>query len=271
MDRTRLALCFLAALSIGVLALAGVGAFPGAASAPGGSATPTASDTGETAKRVQALREKLAQSVNLSQGIDPNTPLKDALEFLSQEQGVPIHIDRAAFKAEGLADPENHPVGLPKTEGQAFRLVLQRVLAEMTPPTSFLVQYDRLVIVPRSLTRPVDWTAELRHVVPTVDVEFDSRPLEKALREIGHLSGINVVLDAKIGEKAKTPLSVSLARTPVDTAVLLLADMADLTVLALDSVLYVTTREHAQVLQEELEQRGLSDRLTTRSAHFAAP
>ncbi len=223
---------------------------------------PQAEKKDDATRAALVVREKLSRPCNLPKGVDPNTPLKDAMEFLSELYDVPIHIDRTAFKADNVQDAEQFPVRMSKTTATPLRVVLQRLLGNIDPPATYLVQQERIVIVPQKVANPTHWTAEMRHLVPTVDVDLDRRPLDLALREISLQTGINIVLDAKAGEKAKTTVSATLARTAVDTAVILLADMADLTVVPLDTVLYVTTREHADLLREELEKRETKERLT---------
>jgi hypothetical protein len=56
------------------------------------------------------------------------------------------------------------------------------------------------------------------------------------------------VIDSRTEEKAKTRVTATFHSVPVDTAVLILADMADLRAVALDNVLYVTTKENAEQL-----------------------
>jgi type II secretory pathway component HofQ len=86
-----------------------------------------------------------------------------------------------------------------------------------------------------------------------VDANFDRRPLAEALHELADQSGINVVLDARAGEKARTEVTATLSHVPVDTAVQVLADMADLKSMAIDNVIYVTSKANAKTLQRELE------------------
>ncbi len=63
------------------------------------------------------------------------------------------------------------------------------------------------------------------------------------------------MLDARVGEAAKVPVSAELTNVPLDTAVRLLADMAGLKSVQIDNVVYVTTPANAAVLQKEQEQK----------------
>jgi type II secretory pathway component HofQ len=84
---------------------------------------------------------------------------------------------------------------------------------------------------------------------------FDDVTLAKALRQLADASGYNLVVDVRVADKAKTKVSARLANVPVDTAVRVLADMADLGVVRLDNLFYVTNRENAAQIRAEEERR----------------
>src|SRR5262249_23641567 len=54
----------------------------------------------EIRRRTIALAKKLEQPIDLEKGIDKDTPLKDALEFLSDRYDLTILIDTEAFKQD---------------------------------------------------------------------------------------------------------------------------------------------------------------------------
>jgi hypothetical protein len=86
-----------------------------------------------------------------------------------------------------------------------------------------------------------------------VTITFEKCPLERALSELAAATGINVVLDARIPEeKSQKEVGAVLTEVPVDAATRVLANMADLTVVPIDNILYVTTRDNATVFQAEL-------------------
>jgi hypothetical protein len=81
---------------------------------------------------------------------------------------------------------------------------------------------------------------------------FVQMPLDEALHELSELSGISVVLDPRVGDKSKTVVT---ARFPAETNVAqmarVLADMADLKAMRVDSIMYVTTRANPTTFPEE--------------------
>jgi hypothetical protein len=74
---------------------------------------------------------------------------------------------------------------------------------------------------------------------------LEQRPLEQALKTLATRTGFTVVLDVRAGEKGKTPVTAAFKNVPLDTAVRLLADMADLRSVLIDNTLYVTSPENA--------------------------
>jgi type II secretory pathway component HofQ len=86
---------------------------------------------------------------------------------------------------------------------------------------------------------------EGRPLLPLVHVSAEAKPLEKVLQEVAKQSGYNVVLDPRSADKGATPIKANLNNVPVDNAVRLLADMADLKMVQMGNILYVTTAENA--------------------------
>src|SRR5262249_9215543 len=77
----------------------------------------------------------------------------------------------------------------------------------------------------------------------TVCATFVKRPLGEALQELSDLTGISVVVDARVEDKLKLPVTATLKeKTNLMAAVRFLADMADLKVVAVENALYVTSK-----------------------------
>jgi hypothetical protein len=206
--------------------------------------------------RARQMRAKLAATVNLDKGIDQNTPLRDAMEFLQDRYDVTIIIQPGIWRGDESAKHslENAKVQLPRIMGVSLGTVLQMLTSQIE--TAYLVRSEFIEIVPAERAWPECWTTIDRQHVPTARVEFKRRPLDEALREVAELTGINIVLDSRVDEKARQmPVSTHLQEVPLDTAVSLLANMAGLQSLALDNVLYVTTPANAKALQSERPQR----------------
>jgi hypothetical protein len=201
------------------------------------------------------LRQKLDQPITLDKGIEANTPFQDALEFLSDRYQLTILIDQQAFRTEEKPKSIAHEhVGLPKMVGVSLGTVLGKLAAQVGG--TYLVHPEYVEITSLKGSRPAEWISSDRDLAPKVNATFDQRRLDRALRQLSSLSGISVILDGRVAEKAaQTPVTAALVQAPVDSAVQLLADMADLKSVAMDNMLYVTTKANAEALQLEQDRR----------------
>jgi RNA polymerase sigma factor (sigma-70 family) len=84
----------------------------------------------EDAKIVE-IRNKMAQRINLEFGIDSNTPLKDALEFLADRHNFKFVVDTGSFEAIGVQKVEEQPVQLPPMKNVKIRSVLKMLLEQI--------------------------------------------------------------------------------------------------------------------------------------------
>jgi hypothetical protein len=223
---------------------------------------PTEEEKDDAHMSVTRLRAKLNKPINLEHGIDANTPLKHALEFLSDRYEITILVDEAGFpsvdvveggKSTKLTIVEEH-VRLPKMTGVSLDTVLRLLLSQLH--ATYLVRRDCLEVVPMDKSWAEGWTADARHLASVVSADFQNERLPKALQSLADQTGINVLVDAKIGDKANQVLvTAALSNVPVDTAVRLLADMGDFKAVTIDNVLYVTSKGNAAILLKEQEKR----------------
>ena len=88
-----------------------------------------------------------------------------------------------------------------------------------------------------------------------INAYINKQPLSTALVEISETTGFTIVLDGRVGEEGKKEITASFERVPLETAVKVLADMADLKPVTVDNVIYVTTKENAKdwMTEKELE------------------
>jgi hypothetical protein len=201
------------------------------------------------------LLARVRQPITLDKGVDPNTPLKDALEFLADKFEVPILIDAMAFRDMGIQELETAPVRLPIVRNISMAKVLRKLLGQVL--ATYTVHDGYLGVVPLPTVPGADGTLQVdRSVLPSVYAIFEKRPLNEALQELSDLTDITVVLDTnRAAEKVKAPVTATFKNVGVDTAVRLLADMAELQMVRMDNVLYVTTAENAARVQPAREER----------------
>jgi RNA polymerase sigma factor (sigma-70 family) len=194
---------------------------------------------------VQRIRDTLAKPVSLENGIPVNTTLREAMECLSSNYDVPILFDTQAFKDKGIDVVEDTPVKLSKMIGIRLETILRLLLDQVNG--TYLIRTGYIEVVPCERAQPEYWR-KVRSLAPRVNVNFTERALDGALRELADQSGISVVIDTRARERATTNVTAALNSVPIDTAVLILAEMADLRLVVLDNVLFVTTKENAEQL-----------------------
>lgn len=226
-------------------------------------AEPALKPKAEAPKRGKDLRAALAKRINLEKGIDPNTPLKDALDFLAEETGVNIIIDSQAYAAIGVQKPEEQPVSLPRMRNIRLSHVLRLLLGQIKGDTyagAILVRpdyvevtsaYDALsAVAGKDASQLFDPEKGPPRVLSIVYTDFDKQPLSEALAELADATGVSIVIDPRVGDKSKAAVTGTFNNVFVDTAVNLLADMADLKAVQKDAVFYVTTKENAKTFEE---------------------
>jgi hypothetical protein len=186
--------------------------------------------------------------------------LKDALEFLADRYDVPVIVDFKAFEEIGVQQVEEQPVQLPKMVGVSLATVLRLLLSQLKGDEhhgTYAIQDDHLLITTTlHASNAETWTADSGAPAPTIDVDCVQKPLQDALQEIRDLSRMNILVDARVADKARKPVTATLAKVPADTAVRLLADMGDLRMVVVDNVLYVTSVDNAKELQAQQEARA---------------
>jgi hypothetical protein len=209
-----------------------------------------------------AKSKKLGILITLDKGIGPHCTLNDALEFLSDRYDLTILIDEEAFQAVGVQKVGETPVQLPKMAGVSLRVVLQKLLAQVKGDDhngTFRIREDHIEVTTTRHANPIHWVGLGRQGIPKVCCSFDREALPEALRQVSESTGINVVIDPHALEKARKTVTAELNDVPLDTAVGLLAHMAELRVVSLDNVLYVTSRDKAKELEAEKAERAAKD------------
>jgi type II secretory pathway component GspD/PulD (secretin) len=131
---------------------------------------------------------------------------------------------------------------------------LQKLLAQVKGDDfvgTYLVRGDYLEVTTTRHANPIHWVGAARQGVPAISCDFDREPLQEALRQLSASTGISVVVDPRALDQARQTITAEMNDVPLDTAVGLLASMADLRAVSLDNVLYVTSRAKAKELEAE--------------------
>jgi hypothetical protein len=197
---------------------------------------------------------------------DPKLRLSDVLDKLSQQFGLVFEVDETAFKADMVEDVMSAPIvetPLSKMKDVRLETVLRKVLSRVpsTKGAVYRVRRDAIEITTWDVLREAVWGLDYDGpYLPLVHARFDGQALTDALRELAEQSDFNVVIDARAADKARAAtVTARLTNTPLDTAVSLLADMADLEPVLTDNLLYVTTKENAARLKEQKKRQKDND------------
>jgi hypothetical protein len=221
-------------------------------------------------ERMRENQKKLTASIDFAGVDDPTTTLGDVLKDLGKRYDIVIDVKDRAFEAEGLRDVLSTPLvsdgkPLPPLKAVSLDYVLRKIFSRI-PVVSGATYINRGETI--EITTGQFRYAEIYFdpdrqgpdlpafiALPLVHRNVAKQPLEDALKEIAEHTLINIVLDARVGEKARAAVTADFADVPLDMAVGVLADMADLKSVLLANVLYVTTRDNAKVLQAEYRRR----------------
>lgn len=212
------------------------------------------------AKQPPSLAQKMNQRVNFAGIDDARTDLNDALDKLSKLYGLSFDINQKAFELEDLKEVGRTPIAepgpIPEMKNVRLSRLLRLILRRIPAPSgaTYIVRDDHIEITTNTVQVAEIWGSYRGPYLPLVNATFDKLSLEDAARELADQAEFTVLVDSRAAEKAKTPVSARLLNTPLDTAMRLLSDMADLRTVHLDNVLYVTTREKADALEERLKQ-----------------
>jgi hypothetical protein len=187
------------------------------------------------------------ESLKLAEWLDV---IRDALQKKGRE--IAFNVDEETYRDESPDAPKILESQVtfkslpPKT---TVNLLLRRALNQLPIPSTFIVRAGRVDIVPQSrATKPY-------MLNQTFHVDFKDRPLGSALEELSELTGVSLVMDARVKEKAQTPVTARFHDdVALQDAVRMLTDMAELKIVYLVTGLYVTTPEHAAAMQKELRQ-----------------
>jgi RNA polymerase sigma factor (sigma-70 family) len=193
----------------------------------------------QAAKKSPTLAELTRKSLNdpmpSGAGDGPMT-LKEALESLEKNYGFPkFAINNMAFRLENPDVPDflETQVIVPNVPGISKVRLLRLILDQIpTANAAFLLRTNVIEITTNERSIPAN---------QFVDGNFEDVPLDEVLAELSDRTGVTIVIDTRARDKAKTPVSARLQHeTNLATAVRLLADMADLKLVVVDRVLYVT-------------------------------
>jgi hypothetical protein len=179
------------------------------------------------------VRKALDQRVNLD---FRELPLTEVLDKLREQTQLNFVL------GENAAEPGIGPITF-KQQNVPLRLALNSMLRSQH--FGYAIIGDKVVI---------DSVPDLIHqqMAQPVDVSLDGVPLNAALKQLARDTATNLVLDPRAVKAAETGLTLHLESVPLETAVRIMAELAGLSQVLLDNVLFVTTESQVARLLGEL-------------------
>lgn len=260
--------------------------------APAETAVAREKDVPRPGERARSARRALAQYVTVP-AIAPNTSLEDAVKILSEQFKIPIDIDMKAFEAIGVARAQEQPVELPKMTNVRLGAVLKRLTAQVRGDQytgTYLVKPSGVEVTTtyhQWLEAGADWNppnggtnenlnpfagpgpapaddapivarelgyfGNLRRMTTVVHVDYERLPLVEALRDLADDTGFDILIDPRVADKAKAPVTLGLNAVWLDNALNLLTEMTDLDWYWMDKVAFITTKENAKARRDKIK------------------
>jgi hypothetical protein len=213
-----------------------------------------------TGEQARAWRAQMDKPVDDLGDLD-NATVGDTLDVIEDRYGIRFEVNERAFVQEGLAKMRDAPLKtspLPRLKNVTLATALRVVLDRLPVPALALIRKDTFEITTVNFVRAELGLPEGRPLQPLVWEEMEGVPLSRALQQLAKASGMNVALDprALTEDLANLKITVQFANVPVDSAVRILANMADLQAVQVDNVLYVTTPKRAAQLLSEQKRPG---------------
>lgn len=209
-------------------AAAALAAAPAVVSAAPAPATPA------KASPMDGARKALDEVGDLSY---QNKSLNEVVEDVKAKAKVPVTLDPMIFQF-GL-DPNMQAVNV-TAKNVKLRDGLRQALAPFNLKCG-ITKDGIFISTEEGLT-----SKQLRQ---RVSVDCDGTPFAATIKQLATDTGANVVLDPRLKDKANAAVTLKLDDVPLETAVRLLAEVADLGAVRMNNVLFVTTSERAGKLR----------------------
>jgi hypothetical protein len=177
--------------------------------------------------------------------------LKEALARLQKRfqerhgRELPIQINAQPFKDENpeATDLNDAEVSLDphprvRTTGRILRDLLVKI---PTGNATYFLKPGLIEITTCDAIQPS------RLLGQSVELKFTRQPLSFALEEIYEHTGVQVVLDPRVGGNARAPVTITFTNDiALGTGLVLMAEMAGLKLLETDNAVFITTPAAAQ-------------------------
>jgi hypothetical protein len=125
----------------------------------------------------------------------------------------------------------------------------------MNVPCTYMLRRRHMVIVPKGYVKQAPEKIDV-----ALEARMEGMSLADALDQLSTDTGVSIVLDPRVEDKARqTTIRSSIRNVRLLSAVRMLANMADLSVMNIDGALYVTEPTNVSKLQSELDGNPLTE------------
>jgi hypothetical protein len=202
--------------------------------------------TGKTAEEPKATPfSKIRAGLDKSVTVDfTGQSLVDVLNHFRDKVGVPINVDPVVFgpMAFNPGDPMGGAQITIKGTNEKASTILRRTLSAQR--LSYVILEDGVLITSED-------AAVHRQMRQRVSLDLTDVPLKKAARELARNHGVSLVIDPKVAKDTDTSVSLQVDDTTLETALRLMAEMADLKAVRMGNVIMITTETRAKKIREE--------------------
>ena len=184
------------------------------------------------------IRKKLDQVISF----DYSGPsFREAIAHVQDRTQLAITIDPIAMQQVGVVDGAPMQIEF-KNVRSKVRQALQGFLH--SHGLTYVVLEDNLLVT-------TEENAIARQMMQRFPIEFKDVSAAKALRDVAHQAGVNLVIDPRIAKAASANVSLELDDANVLTSMRLLAEFVDLKALRMGNVVFVTDAPRAEKIRKE--------------------
>ncbi len=227
---------------------------------------------------LKAWRDKLAEHVAYPGWNDPKNTLTDVLDDLAKRYNLIFRVNENAFKVDGIVEVGKTVMTDEKPMppmNASLADILRTILACVPAPSgaTFLLRKDHLEITTNTFVEwelgrenDVEKVPEIHAILVTLPENrlmwdaFKDTTIAEILEQIADGNDLNVVTDPRVAKQLQIKATAKFNNVPVETVLRLLLNMADVSMVKVDNVFYLTTEENAKRLREE-QAKINSDRL----------
>jgi hypothetical protein len=200
-------------------------------------AAPLPAGRADAANPAEKLRRDLDRVISLE--LDQQ-PLHLAVNQLHEQTKINFVLDRFTLGQMNV-DPEQTTVTL-RLKDVKLRSALRTLLTPYN--LSFAIVGDTLLISSEDM-------AMFRQMRQRVNVDLEKVEFGRALKQMARETATNLVVDARVGKEALTPVSLQMEDVPLETAVRLMAEMVNLKPVRVGNALFVTSKVNAAEMRAD--------------------